>query len=579
MVNEFEDDPDRDVARQRSWRLPDGGPEELGRFDWLAAGATAGRFLSDGTGWLYAKRDGVFLRPLPAGGGHGDRLVGRHPEQIEWVWPLRQEPLQVGSLDAAGEVRVWDLSRNGPALAQVIPAAEHPDPRSAYRFPNSSLQWAAAIDEKAGLLRVWDLLVWPEARPMSLRRSGSWFVASFEYHPRGTCVVVPTRGGDRTTFWPLQRSRATVVDGYSMPGRPVAFSPDGRWLATNWGREDYEWYTDELRLWPLPGNPARELRKLRLPERGGWNDIVYDPQGRFLFVVETRDRPLVVPLDGSPPRKLEQFSDETNLDAAAVSPSGRRLATAYNTGRGPKTLRVWDLETGELRLFDLPEGTAPEEAFKRGVEDAAFADESTLYTAGDGGIRRWDLESGEHELVFVAEPGHHAAMALGPDGRTALVVEGSVAKDAEGWGPVKIVDLITGGSRALPAYGEPLGSAIALDPSGSVAATGDREGIVRVGRLAGGEPHLLVGHEGPISAVAISPDLRWVASTGDDETLRLWPMPDLDESPLHAWPRDELIATLETLTNIRVVPDPGSDQGWTVELDPFPGWEEFPAWR
>ena len=580
LVYEREDDPDREVGRRRSWQLPDGGPRELGRFDWSAVGATAGWFLPDGTGWLYATRDGgIYLRPLPAGDGRKDRFIGRHPEEVKGVWPLRQQPLQMCSLDAAGEVRVWDLSRDEPALAAVIPAAKLPDPRSARRIPDASLRWAAAIDEKTGLLRVWDLQVWPEARPLSLRRSGSWFVASIEYHPSGSCLVVPTRGGDRLTFWPLQGARPTVVDGYSVPGRPVAFSPDGLWLATNWGREDLAWYTDELRLWPLPGNPARELRKLELPERGGWTGMVFDPQGRFLFLAETADRPVVVPLDGSPPRKLEQFSDETNLSAAAVSPSGRRVTTAFQGGRGSKTLRVWDLETGELLLFDLPEGSSSEEGFERGIEDVGFADESTLYTAGDGGIRRWDIESGDHELVFAAEPGHHARMALGPDGRTALVLEGSAAKDQEGWGPMRIVDLVTGGSRALPAFGDPLVTAITLDPSGSVAATGDREGIVRVGRLSGGEPHLLVGHEGPVGSVAISPDLRWVASTGQDETLRLWPMPDLDEPPLHAWPHDELVAKLRSLTNIRVVPDPESDQGWTVELDPFPGWEEMPTWR
>jgi WD40 repeat protein len=579
LLELLDDDPNEVVMRHRSWELPDGGPRELGRVEWSALGAMASAFLPDGTGWLYAKRDRVYLRPLPARDGRNDRLIGRHPDEVKAVWPLRQEPMLVCSLDAAGEVRVWDLSRDEPALAEVIPAADLADPRSARRIPDPSLRWAAAIDEKAGLLRVWDLQAWPQTRPLSLRRSGSWFVTSIEYHPRGSCLVVPTRGGDRLTFWPLKGARPTVVNGYSLPGRPVAFSPDGRWLATNWGREDRSWYTDTLRLWPLPGNPARELRTLKLPERGGWNRMVFDPQGRFLFVVETQDRPYVVPLDGSPPRRLEQFSDETNLSAAAVSPSGRRVATAYNNGRGPKTLRVWDLDTGEMRLFDLPEGTSSEEAYERGIEDVGFADESTLYTAGDGGIRRWDLGSGEHELVFAAAPGHHAAMALGPDGRTALVIEGLIAKDTEGWGPVRIVDLVSGGFRVLPAFGEPIGGAIALDPSGSVAATGDREGIVRVGRLSGGEPHLLVGHEGPVGSVSISPDLGWIASTGQDETLRLWPMPELDEEPLHTWPHDELIAKLKTLTNIRVVPDPETDQGWTVELDPFPGWEEMPTWR
>ena len=35
------------------------------------------------------------------------------------------------------------------------------------------------------------------------------------------------------------------------------------------------------------------------------------------------------------------------------------------------------------------------------------------------------------------------------------------------------------------------------------------------------------------------------ASSGEDNTLRLWPMPDLDKPPLQTLPRDELIAKSE----------------------------------
>jgi WD40 repeat protein len=153
-----------------------------------------------------------------------------------------------------------------------------------------------------------------------------------------------------------------------------------------------------------------------------------------------------------------------------------------------------------------------------------------------------------------------------------------MAEDREGWGPLKVVDLATGATRELPAFGDPVRQAIALDASGTVAASGDREGILRVGRLSGGEPHLLLGHEGAIDFVSISPDERWVASTGEDDTLRLWPMPDLDEPPLHTLPRERLIGKLKTLTNLRAVRDPEAPNGWTIELDTFPGWKDVPRW-
>ena len=88
----------------------------------------------------------------------------------------------------------------------------------------------------------------------------------------------------------------------------------------------------------------------------------------------------------------------------------------------------------------------------------------------------------------------------------------------------------------------------------------------------------MVGHQGLIDRVAISPDLQWIASTGWDNTLRLWPMPDLDQPPLHTLPHDELIAKLESLTNLRAVRDPESSTGWSIALDPFPGWKEVPTW-
>jgi WD40 repeat protein len=102
--------------------------------------------------------------------------------------------------------------------------------------------------------------------------------------------------------------------------------------------------------------------------------------------------------------------------------------------------------------------------------------------------------------------------------------------------------------------------------------------MVRVGRTNGDAPHLLVGHKGTLDIVAISPDRRWVATSGEDDTLRLWPMPDLSKRPLHTLPHDELVAKLRSLTNVRAVRDPASSTGWKIEIGQFPGWKQVPTW-
>jgi WD40 repeat protein len=110
------------------------------------------------------------------------------------------------------------------------------------------------------------------------------------------------------------------------------------------------------------------------------------------------------------------------------------------------------------------------------------------------------------------------------------------------------------------------------------AVAGSPSGLVRVGRADGGSPHILAGHVGQVDYVGVSPDLKWVASTGEDNTLRLWPMPDLSKPPLHTLAHDELIAKLKSLTNLRAVRDPEAEGGWKIELAPFPGWKDVPAW-
>ena len=119
---------------------------------------------------------------------------------------------------------------------------------------------------------------------------------------------------------------------------------------------------------------------------------------------------------------------------------------------------------------------------------------------------------------------------------------------------------------------------MALDPTAKIAVTGSSDGVVRVGPVTGEEPYLLYGHKGAIYAVAVSPDGRWIASGGQDGTLRLWPMPDSSRPPLHTLPYQELLAKLKTMTNLRIVGDKTSPTGYKLDVSPFLGWITAPTW-
>jgi WD40 repeat protein len=169
-------------------------------------------------------------------------------------------------------------------------------------------------------------------------------------------------------------------------------------------------------------------------------------------------------------------------------------------------------------------------------------------------------------------------MTASADGRRLLLLERG-ASDAA-WAPVGsplFYDLETGVSRRLASHGADVYDAT-ISPDGTVVATGDRSGAIRVGLSTGEAPHLLLRHENQVTPLDIDPLGRWVASGGVDNTIRLWPMPDLSKPPLHTLPREELVAKLKTLTNVRVARDPDSSTGWTLTHDAFPGWETVPTW-
>jgi WD40 repeat protein len=221
-----------------------------------------------------------------------------------------------------------------------------------------------------------------------------------------------------------------------------------------------------------------------------------------------------------------------------------------------------DLETGDIQ--SLTAGVDLTVGKLRFTPDGLLISNTSKEGSLDGDLRIWNLEDGSHE-VLSDKPG---SFDLTPDGRFLLA-----SRQGESSEPV-LYDLANNTSMPLPSHGE--ARSVALDTEGQIAVTRRADGHGQVGLVTGGPPHLLVSSE-TFKSPVVSPDGQWIAAA-HGSTIRLWPMPDMSQPPLHTLSLDQLLARLRALTNLRVVPDPESETGWGFELDLFPGWEKVPTW-
>jgi WD40 repeat protein len=190
------------------------------------------------------------------------------------------------------------------------------------------------------------------------------------------------------------------------------------------------------------------------------------------------------------------------VTSAATLPGGR----AVSFSQFSETLRVWDLATGEtIRTL---EGHSSSIALV-----AALPGNRALSGSIDWELRFWDLATGETETIrTLKSQSLLRAVAMLPAGRVVFGARN---------GTLQISDLATGETIKTLEVESDLLCAMAVLPDGRVLSSYE-DGTLRVWDLATGETRdTLETHPGGASAVAVLPDGR-VVSGSSDGTLRVW---------------------------------------------------------
>jgi eukaryotic-like serine/threonine-protein kinase len=521
----------------------------------------------------YAKDHSLFSRPLgQRPGASADIKIGEHEGRVAGC-SVHDETGWIVSFDEAREVRIWDA-----ATRRRLHILHGLDPDRLFDAPildppGRQLAWQS-LRQRAYPL--WDLAGPPGAEPLLLHKSevtGENGNGAFLQDGRWLVTALNTK----VAFWPLQMPWPRVLRRADPGSSAVVFTPDSKQIVSCGA-------TASL-VYPLTldAPPARPIG----PNSGSFTcyGVAMEPAGSHVLFAATTWAVFLAPLDGGEAQALLRVPSTESICPVAFDAAGRWVATAacYAPEVKDRLLHVIDRRTGVARAFPLP--AARERPDSYGVNSLRFVAGGRLMAAGDAGLRIWDPETGEQEVLNAnscwpmdaSADGRRVAVtcaAASPEKPAEPTKAGAVAPPLSS--DLLVFDLTTKAHRKIESHGRDV-QALALSPSGDVIATGDSAGTIRVGRADGSEPHLIVGAGGPVISLAVSPDGRWLASSvGSD--IRLWPMPDLSRPPLHTLARQALIAKLGTLTNVRVVEDPASSSGYRVDLAPFPGWKDVPTW-
>jgi WD40 repeat protein len=460
----------------------------------------------DGTRLAVAADDGIALWDLAT--GMKRHLLNEHTRETSNDLSFSPDGLRLASAGKDGTVEVWDL-RASPRHSTIRVLEE-----GVVRVAFSPFGLRLAVAGRDGVIRLWDGGATGEESRVFRGLGGDLGSRGVTFTPDGKQFLVLPSAPRKPHEMPdlCDAVSGQKVLGLSGGEGPVAYSPDGRWLAAG-SREG-------ICLWDA--TTGREVRTIVLRESAytpRWCVSLSFAGSRLVSVVWGHNKQGNIGAktylwDVATGRELATY-EETEV----LSPDGRCLAARVaGSPDNPGQLRVRDIDKGPTDKEKPPADTL--NAHTRMLTGFAFSpDGKLLATTGQDqswSVKLWNTTTLKQERAIPWPKDQIFGDAtFSPDGRFVA---------ASGDGRIKVWEVTTG-REFFSSEGKEQGRTLTFSPDGRfLAASGD--GRIKVWELTTGRENFTHEAKGRGMKLVFSPNGQYLAALGREDRkvdyLRVW---------------------------------------------------------
>jgi eukaryotic-like serine/threonine-protein kinase len=412
---------------------------------------------------------------------------------------FRPDGLRLATTSSDGTVRQWD-STSGREVES--PYDRHTGEVMIAKFSSDGLWIASAGTDRT--VRVWRAA---DRQDLGVLQGHTGDVGDLAFTADGRRLASVSQSArpdnlvqeDSTVrLWEIgHHGAASVLTGHESYVYPVAFSPDGQWIASG------SW-DNKVRLWDaLTGETAAIL-----PHPGNIRALAFSPDSSWLVSACALDQSLHI-WNVATARRQNKLKGPGSVvaQAIAVSPDGAHMAAADADG----SATIMQAATGAL-VYSFRVAMVGDK------KSLAFSPDGQLL-AGTGEdetqIDIRDTRTWRRSARLKGHTGFVYSVSFSGDGRR--LASASLDRTVRVWdvAAAKCVAVLAGHTDKV--------YAAAFHPDGKRLASAGRDGFIWLWDLATGQDVArLKGHTNYVFSLAFSPDGRSLASGSGDSTVRIW---------------------------------------------------------